>query len=139
MSTHTGSIRNGTMDDVEFDKLVIEGTLLMDQLEVLDLNLKQLNGLNFNEFAADVVQQNADKIMESLRIIGTLTTDGLTAERVNNISVSDAATLDSDIQIEGDLVINSDVQVDGNVNVDGTINGLNFNNQLMTPDVAFGT
>lgn len=127
------------MDDVEFDKLVIEGTLLMDQLEVLDLNLKQLNGLNFNEFAADVVQQNADKIMESLRIIGTLTTDGLTAERVNNISVSDAATLDSDIQIEGDLVINSDVQVDGNVNVDGTINGLNFNNQLMTPDVAFGT
>ncbi len=126
------------MNDVEFDKLVIEGTLLIDQLEVLDLNLKQLNGLNFNEFSADVVQQNADKIMESLRIIGTLTTDGLTAERVNNISVSDAATLNSDIQIEGALVINSDVQVDGNVNVDGTINGLNFNNQLMTPDVAFG-
>ena len=126
------------MDDVEFDKLVIEGTLLIDQLEVLDLNLKQLNGLNFNEFSADVVQQNADKIMESLRIIGTLTTDGLTAERVNNISVSDAATLDSDIQIEGELVINSDVQVDGNVIVDGTINGLNLNNQLMTPDVAFG-
>ena len=127
------------MDDVEFDKLVIEGTLLIDQLEVLDLNLKQLNGLNFDKFSADVVQQNADKIMESLRIIGTLTTDGLTAERVNNISVSDAATLDSDIQIEGELVINSDVQVDGNVIVDGTINGLNLNNQLMTPDVAFGT
>lgn len=127
------------MDDVEFDKLVIEGTLLMDQLEVLDLNLKQLNGLNFNEFSVDVVQQNADKIMESLRIIGTLTTNGLTAERVNNISVSDAATLDSDIEIEGALVINSDVQVDGNVNVNGTINDINFNNQLMTPDVAFGT
>lgn len=127
------------MDDVEFDKLVIEGTLLMNQLEVLDMNLEQLNGLNFNEFAADVVQLNADKIMESLKIIGTLTTDALTAERVNTISVSDAATLDSDIQLEGGLVINSDVQVDGNVNVDGTINGLNFSNQLMTPDVSFGT
>lgn len=117
----------------------VSGPLIVGQLKAVELSLAELNHLKFSELVADVVQRDSDRLMESLKIIGTLTTEALNATRVNNILVKDVATNDKDFRIKGNLVIENDVQVTGNVIVEGKVNGIDLSSQLMTPDQSFGT
>ena len=125
------------MDPVEFDSLVVNGQLLIEQLEAVELSLNKLNDLDFNELVKDVVQRDSDQIMKNLKIIGTLTTSALNATRVNGILVQDAATNQKGIRFK-DLVIKNDVQVNFDIVVDGTVNGVDLSHQLMTPNRHFG-
>lgn len=135
----TGSILNGTEEDVQFERLTVEGSLIIERLSALNLSLEWLNGQDFNNLVTDIVQRDSERLMESLRVMGTLTTDALAAVRVNGFLVEDAATSNNEVHIVGDLLIDDYVQVNGDVLVEGTVNDIDLSEQLVTPEHLFGT
>ncbi len=103
------------------------------------LSVEKLNDLHFDDVMADIVRQDSDRMIESLRVMGTLTTDALTADRVNDVIVKDAVVRsDENIQISGDLVINGSVSVFEDVTVGRTVNGIDISNGLLTSNDNHG-
>ena len=129
---------NGTHDAVEFDQLTIDGSLLIKQIEVTKLSVEKLNGLHFDDLVADIVRRDSDRMIESLKVMGALTTDALTADRVNDIVVKDVVIgSDQNITISGNLTIgNANILED--VTVGGTVNGIDLSEQLLTSNDSHG-
>ena len=129
---------NGTHDAVEFDQLTIDGSLLIKQIEVTKLSVEKLNGLHFDDLVADIVRRDSDRMIESLKVMGALTTDALTADRVNDIVVKDVVIgSDQNITISGNLTIgNANILED--VTVGGTVNGMDLSEQLLTSNDTHG-
>lgn len=129
---------NDTSDSVEFDHLTIDGSLLINQLEVTKLSIEQLNGVDFGSLMNDVVRQDTDQMMENLEVMGTLTTNILNAEKVNGIAVSDVLVADDEeLEIRGNLTIRSNISVIGNVIIGETVNGINVS-QILTSGDSYG-
>ena len=133
-----GTIMNGTHDAVEFDQLTIDGSLLIKQIEVTKLSVEKLNGLHFDDLVADIVRRDSDRMIESLKVMGTLTTDALTADRVNDIVVKDVVIgSDQNITISGNLTIGNAIILE-DVTVGGTVNGIDLSEQLLTSNDTHG-
>ena len=129
---------NGTHDAVEFDQLTIDGSLLIKQIEVTKLSVEKLNGLHFDDLVADIVRRDSDRMIESLKVMGTLTTDALTADRVNDILVKDVVIgSDQNITISGNLTIGN-ANIFEDVTVGGTVNGMDLSEQLLTSNDTHG-
>ena len=77
-------------------------------------------------------------MIESLSVMGSMTIDTLSAERVNNISINDIVLRsEPNVTINGNLTVHNQLAVTGNVTVDGTINQLNLS-QIITLNDHFG-
>ena len=132
-----GAIINGTTEPLEFHDLIIDGSVSIQQLHASNLTVERINGQSFEFVLNDVVRTNSDRVIESVKIIGTLSAEAVTAERVNGILVKDAL-VDGDLHIFGDLTIYNTVKVSGDVLVNGTVNGIDLDSQLMTFDQLHG-
>ena len=129
---------NGTHDAVEFDQLTIDGSLLIKQIEVTKLSVEKLNGVHFDDLVADIVRRDSDRMIESLKVMGALTTDALTADRVNDIVVKDVVIgSDQNITISGNLTIGN-ANIFEDVTVGGTVNGMDLSEQLLTSNDTHG-
>jgi hypothetical protein len=132
-----GAIINGTTEPLEFHNLTIDGSVSIQQLNATDMTVERINGQSFEFVLNDVVRTNSDRVIENVKIIGTLSTEAVTAHRVNGILVEDAL-VDGDLHISGDLTIYNTVKVSGDILVNGTVNGIDLDNQLMTLDQLHG-
>lgn len=132
-----GAIINGTTEPLEFHNLTIDGSVSIQQLNATDMTVERINGQSFEFVLNDVVRTNSDRVIENVKIIGTLSAEAVTAHRVNGILVEDAL-VDGDLHISGDLTINNTVKVSGDILVNGTVNGIDLDNQLMTLDQLHG-
>lgn len=128
---------NGTSESLEFDELVVDGVVSIQQLNVSDLVVDRLNGQPFDFIMEDMVRQNSDRVIESVKIIGTLSADAITAHQVNRIRVEDAL-VDGHMHISGDLTIYNTATVSGDVLVNGTVNGIDLDSELFTFDDLHG-
>lgn len=111
----------------------------MNQLEVTKMSIEKLNGLPFDPLVTDVVRLDSERMIESLVLMGTLTTEALSAKQINGILVEDVL-LRSDQQpkITGSLTINNNVSVVGDIIVGGTVNGIDFSRELLTSNDTHG-
>lgn len=111
----------------------------MNQLEVTKMSIEKLNGLPFDPLVTDVVRLDSERMIESLVLMGTLTTEALSAKQINGILVEDVL-LRSDQQpkITGNLTINNNVSVVGDIIVGGTVNGIDFSRELLTSNDTHG-
>lgn len=100
------------------------------------LSIEKLNGENFSALMEDVVRLDADKMIENLKVMGTLVADAFTAERVNDILVKDVVVgSGQDLQITGNLTIRSNVSVLSNVKVVETLNRINLSQIITSADI----
>lgn len=132
-----GAIINGTTEPLVFHDLIIDGSVSIQQLNASDLTMERVNGQSFEFVLNDLVRANSDRVIESVKIIGTLSADAVMADRVNGILVEDAL-LDGDLHISGDLTVYNTAKVSGNVLVNETVNGIDLDSQLMTLDQLHG-
>jgi ribulose 1,5-bisphosphate synthetase/thiazole synthase len=103
------------------------------------MSIEKLNGLPFDPLVTDVVRLDSERMIESLVLMGTLTTEALSAKQINGILVEDVL-LRSDQQpkITGNLTINNNVSVVGDIIVGGTVNGIDFSRELLTSNDTHG-
>lgn len=127
-----GTILNGTEEAVEFGRLVVDGSLLIRQLEVTQLSVEKLNSVAFNPFVNDIVRRDSDRLIENLKVMGTITAKAITAKRVNDIMLEDVLLKsDPNPTITGNLTINGNITVAGDILVGGTVNGVDLSHDLM--------
>lgn len=111
----------------------------MNQLEVTKMSIEKLNGLPFDPLVTDVVRLDSERMIESLVLMGTLTTEALSAKQINGISVEDVLVRsDQQPKITGNLTINNNVSVVGDIIVGGTVNGIDFSRELLTSNDTHG-
>lgn len=135
----TGTILNGTEEAVEFGRLVVDGSLLIRQLEVTQLSVEKLNSVAFNPFVNDIVRRDSDRLIENLKVMGTITANAITAKRVNDIMLEDVLLKsDPNPTITGNLTINGNVTVAGDILVGGTVNGVDLSHDLMALNDTYG-
>lgn len=113
--------------------------MLINQLEVTKLSVEKLNGLPFDPLVTDVVRLDSERMIESLVLMGTLTTDALSAKQINGILVEDVlANSDKHPKITGNLIVNNNVSVVGDVIVGGTVNGIDLSSEILTSNDTYG-
>ncbi len=113
--------------------------MLINQLEVTKLSVEKLNGLPFDPFVTDLVRLDSERMIESLVLMGTLTTDALSAKQINGILVEDIlVNSDEHPKITGNLIINKNVSVVGDVIVGGTVNGIDLSSEILTSNDTHG-
>ena len=111
----------------------------MNQLEVTKMSIEKLNGLPFDPLVTDVVRLDSERMIESLVLMGTLTTEALSAKQINGILVEDILVRsDQQPKITGNLTINNNVNVVGDIIVGGTVNGIDFSRELLTSNDTHG-
>lgn len=135
----TGAILNGTEEAVDFGHLVVDGSLLISQLEVTQLSVEKLNGVAFNPFITDIVRRDSNRLIENLKVLGTLTANAIIAKRVNGILLEDVLLKsDQNPTITGNVIIIGNVSVAGDITVGGTVNGVDLIHDLMTLNDTYG-
>jgi ribulose 1,5-bisphosphate synthetase/thiazole synthase len=113
--------------------------MLINQLEVTKLSVEKLNGLPFDPLVTDVVRLDSERMIESLVLMGTLTTDALSAKQINGILVEDVLVKsDKHPKITGNLIVNNNVSVVGDVIVGGTVNGIDLSSEILTSNDTYG-
>jgi ribulose 1,5-bisphosphate synthetase/thiazole synthase len=113
--------------------------MLINQLEVTKLSVEKLNGLPFDPLVTDVVRLDSERMIESLVLMGTLTTDALSAKQINGILVEDVLVKsDKHPKITGNLIVNNNVSVVGDVIVGGTVNGIDLSSEILTSNDTHG-
>jgi ribulose 1,5-bisphosphate synthetase/thiazole synthase len=113
--------------------------MLINQLEVTKLSVEKLNGLPFDPLVTDVVRLDSERMIESLVLMGTLTTDALSAKQINGILVEDVLVKsDKHPKITGNLIVNNNVSVVGDVIVGGTVNGIDLSSEILTSNDTLG-
>ena len=111
----------------------------MNQLEVTKMSIEKLNGLPFDPLVTDVVRLDSERMIESVVLMGTLTTEALSAKQINGILVEDVLVRsDQQPKITGNLTINNNVNVVGDIIVGGTVNGIDFSRELLTSNDTHG-
>lgn len=93
-----------------------------------------MNGEPFDSLVADFIRQDSDRLINALRVVGSLTSGSLQVDYVNGIPAEDIVINNGHVALDGNLAIDGEVSVDGNITVSGTVNGLDLSRQLVTAD-----
>lgn len=95
-----------------------------------------MNGLDFNTTTNDIVRLDSDRMIESIKITGTLVADSVDAERINGILVSDIVNAkDEDAHVNGNFTIRTNSSISGDLKVHNTVNGIDMAQVLTSHDI----
>lgn len=123
---------------MNFFSLKVNGELIIEDLNALEITLENLNGEQFDSLMPDLIRKDSTRLLSAVKVVGTLNTSALQADHVNGVPVKDIMVGSGNVELIGDLTIVDEITVTGNVTVTGKVNGMELNRQLVTANNAIG-